>query len=1044
MSLNSNLVISRRNAFACCAAEASKNAIAAKIVGDEDCYKNYMRIAVWYRWGADVMARTPADGDDTCCSGNQCVTDEFALATINKLDALDGCVKCGCGSPADRPLTCDITPDLTVYQALDADQQLVGPNVAGRTTLITTNINGVSNGWSANLGKIATDDGTGVFTYTIPAFASVIYAATQNSYFVTYAGGAGPLYPEIDGNLVFFDLTLMSRWPGVTLQYSRDVLVETSPDGTTWAPVYFGTETALAYGLLLTPVTNSPTLTRSTYYYNEYNTCSAGPVAGSIPPFIAPPCGIIAYTITPDSTCATENWTIDINFTQIDGWSIGTATPVVNGVPGTGQAITLGTLTFGPFIMGDLVTFTIVNNLDAGCDITTGIYFDPRVVEQDFNVLRAVDANEYAALNADGNDYYIVSNVDSLVAEWGLNVGSIWLGASSTYQAVANLETVYATNPGGALGFWQDDAGVPKQYLPQPTYTYNTVTLITAVTLPPVAPFTQAWSTLFMQAFWTPVAGSPVTIYNGAPGAFTPSAFTIPVTTTWAAVTGIAVYTDGCAVPVPALLDTFTPVGPDPDFSEIGVNAGVNSSAQGPGGSFYIGGFFTEYDETGAGIPANRFTRLLDDGTLDTAFNSVVTDTSFMLVSLAGTAAVNGVYTQGANINGRPSWVFTAAGVTHTINWTGTAWRLFNNTTATLMYHSNDDEPFPSSATPWVVDTGALPVPTVTTGGFNADLRSIAVDSQGRIVCAGSFILLNNVTANRIVRLMPDGTRDATFVTVTGFNQVVNRVRIQSDDKVVCSGAFNMYNGAFVGRIVRLNVNGSIDTTFNYNVAIAAPYAGFNAPAYRNEIDADGTILVNSGQSSFDAYTDSSGTVVVMPNWSTFKKAVVRLNANGTLNSTVTQGSGVSGMLLGTIAPTNNSFAIQPDGKIICVGSFATYDGATVNAIVRMDRFGVLDAAFLANTGTGFDSVNAQTTSVLILPNGQILVGCQSGVDYQGTPVFGLIRLNADGTLDGAFNIGTGFNNSVIDITITTLGSIIVGGNFTDLDGTPRWFVAKF
>lgn len=56
--------------------------------------------------------------------------------------------------------------------------------------------------------------------------------------------------------------------------------------------------------------------------------------------------------------------------------------------------------------------------------------------------------------------------------------------------------------------------------------------------------------------------------------------------------------------------------------------------------------------------------------------------------------------------------------------------------------------------------------------------------------------------------------------------------------------------------------------------------------------------------------------------------------------------------------------------------------------------------------------------------------------------------LYSDGTLDNTFNIGTGFTGGtgpiVIDILVTTLGDIIVSGVFTALDGTPRFYVAKF
>lgn len=1044
-------ITARRQGYACCAAEFSNKAIEAALVGDKQCYDQHMRIAAWYAWGASVMARTHVDSDSACCSTGQCVTREFALSTIYKIDALSTCIKCGCGAPDDIPLTCDITPDISVYQALDALDETAIPNVAGRQTLIISNNTGVVNNWSTHLGEIATDDGAGNFTYTTPPDETVVFGSAQNSYYQTYPGGAGPYFPIIDGDQTFAILTLVSRTPQITLSRAFTVIVEVSVDGLTgWVPVYSGPETSLAYGepVTLTPGF-SPEYTRTTYFYGEESQCTAGPFVGSIPPFVFPPCGILEYEVTPESICNSDDWRIGVEFTQVDGWTLGTVTPTVNGVAGTPQNITLGTLTFGPYVMGDLVTLELVNNLDGACDITTQTYADPRVGEQDFTVLRAVDADEYAALNGDGNDYYIVSDLNGSADPWAANVGSIWLGASSTYQLVTNLEIVYASNPGGALGFWQDDGGTPLQMFPQPTFTLNTVTLIPVATLPTLPPFTLAWGTLFITAN---CPSSSVVVHTGTPASFTsPDPFALPACA-WASVTGTAVYSDGCAVPVPAITDTFTPTGPDPDVISVGLNAGINSSAAAPLpaalGSFYVGGFFTAYDPAGANIPAQSFTRLLTDLSLDVAFNANVTDTSFMRVVGAGDAGSIGKYLQGPNVNGKPSYTFAGTD-NYSISWSGTQWDIRNVTTAALLYHSVNDTPFPSLATTWLADTGALPVPTVTSGGFDLDLRDLAVDSQGRIVCVGSFGTLNDFVCPRIVRINPDGTRDATFNVGTGFNAVCTGVSIDSADRVVCTGSFTSYNSIACGFFIRLNTDGSIDTTFNYNntLPLPVPYAGFDFRTYRNIINPDGTIYVNSGQQSFEKYTSAAGTVTVMPTYSPTKKGVVRINADGTLNAAVTQG----GVLDGPTPPIQNGFSVQPDGKIICVGSFLTYDGVTVNCIMRMDQFGTLDTAFCGptgNTGTGFDSLNAQATSAGVMPNGQIMVSCGVGVTFNGGPATGgLIRLNADGTLDNTFNIGAGFAGAsgiVVDITVTTLGDTIVSGSFTTLDGQPRPYVAKF
>jgi hypothetical protein len=101
--------------------------------------------------------------------------------------------------------------------------------------------------------------------------------------------------------------------------------------------------------------------------------------------------------------------------------------------------------------------------------------------------------------------------------------------------------------------------------------------------------------------------------------------------------------------------------------------------------------------------------------------------------------------------------------------------------------------------------------------------------------------------------------------------------------------------------------------------------------------------------------------------------------------------------------------AEDPDGKIIFVGVFTSYSGIPFNRIVRINSDASIDDTF--NIGTGFNN-GAEVVS--IQPDGKILVG-GGFTSYNGTPANKIIRLNSDGTVDGTFNIGTGFDNSLGD-----------------------------
>lgn len=133
---------------------------------------------------------------------------------------------------------------------------------------------------------------------------------------------------------------------------------------------------------------------------------------------------------------------------------------------------------------------------------------------------------------------------------------------------------------------------------------------------------------------------------------------------------------------------------------------------------------------------------------------------------------------------------------------------------------------------------------------------------------------------------------------------------------------------------------------------------------------------------------------------------------------------------------TVTDVVIQPDSKIIAVGSFSKYNGIGKNSIVRINADGSLDESF--NIGTGF---NGSTKSIALQPDNKIIV-TGSFTAYNGYAVKTIARLNSDGTIDQTFNPGTGFNNTVYCVAVQSNGNILVGGNFTAFNGTARNYFA--
>ena len=168
---------------------------------------------------------------------------------------------------------------------------------------------------------------------------------------------------------------------------------------------------------------------------------------------------------------------------------------------------------------------------------------------------------------------------------------------------------------------------------------------------------------------------------------------------------------------------------------------------------------------------------------------------------------------------------------------------------------------------------GTLDTAFNTTSGFNNWVYTIAIDSNGKIYAGGLFTTYKGVAANRIIRLNADGTKDTGFDNTTGFNGAVVRIEIDSNGKLIVVGDFTTYKGSSYSRIIRLNTDGTIDTSFN-------PGTGFDKIAKAIAFESGSEKIYVGG--SFFLYSGS------------FINGIVKLNSNGTIDPTFNSGAGFS------------------------------------------------------------------------------------------------------------------------------------------------------
>jgi len=448
-----------------------------------------------------------------------------------------------------------------------------------------------------------------------------------------------------------------------------------------------------------------------------------------------------------------------------------------------------------------------------------------------------------------------------------------------------------------------------------------------------------------------------------------------------------------------------------------GFNNWVYSLALQPDGKWLIGGVFTSFD----GTSRNRITRLNADGSLDIDFNPG-TGLNNTVESIAlqsdGKILLGGAFTSFNGTNIHHIARLNTDGSLDTGFDSGTG---FNNTVVALALQPDGKVVVGGFFTAFNggiarnriarlnVD-GTLDTSIYSITGFNNIVYSLALQPDGKVIVGGEFNSFGSTTCNRIARLNMDGSFDTSFDPSTGFNNTVEYLVLQPDGKLIVGGQFTSFNSVVRNRIARLNADGSLDTSFD-------PGAGFQgSPASVRFIvlQPDGKIVVGGNFTSFDGIA---------------RNRIARLNADGSLDTSFDPGIGFNNWVY--------SLALQPDGKIVVGGNFTSFDGTSRNRIARLNADGGLDASF--NPGTGFDN---WVYSLALQPDGKIIMG-GNFASFNEIGRNRIARLNTDGSLDASFNPGAGVNGFIYTLLLQPYGRVIIGGSFTSFDGKARNRIAR-
>ncbi|MFI5356031.1 MAG: immunoglobulin domain-containing protein [Opitutales bacterium] len=414
-------------------------------------------------------------------------------------------------------------------------------------------------------------------------------------------------------------------------------------------------------------------------------------------------------------------------------------------------------------------------------------------------------------------------------------------------------------------------------------------------------------------------------------------------------------------------LDAFSPVG--------GFNGNVLGAGQMPDGSIVLAGTFSNFN----GTSTDGLMRLTSTGAVSSYYSDGAQGSSFSTVAAS-----------------RSLYVFPQA---------DGSIALFGSFQAALAQQRIGLA---------VINSGGMlassPAPLLFRAAY-ANSAFVLPNSQ-TAVFGGIDLAGTTGPLHQAVRLNDDGSLDPTFPAGSGFTDNglsvfgIYRTVLQGDGKFLSIGDLSGYNGQSAYRLVRINADGSFDSSFNSGGGPSSVLT---------------PILPLSGGRTLVYGIGTTNTFNGQP-----VGALVRLNADGSIDPSFNVGSGINA---GSVSTAYE----QPDGKLVLAGSFTSYQGTTVNGLMRLNSDGSLDGTFSA--GLGVSSVNFITG----LPNGELVLA-GNFTNYNGTPVNHMVVVSSTGAWDNNFNADPELNASVGQVIVEEDGKFIVVGDFT---GTPNPYAVR-
>lgn len=247
----------------------------------------------------------------------------------------------------------------------------------------------------------------------------------------------------------------------------------------------------------------------------------------------------------------------------------------------------------------------------------------------------------------------------------------------------------------------------------------------------------------------------------------------------------------------------------------------------------------------------------------------------------------------------------------------------------------------------------------------NGIINSILNEPGGGIIIAGTFTELDGKPYSGIGKLLDNGTLDTDFFISSGFNGPVYSMTMVSNDKLLVTGNFSSYRSFPVNNIVKVDLNGVVDSQFSPNSQ------GTNGAIDGAIMDKNGKIII------WGAFSSYNGTNV---------NGITRINPDGTIDPTFKSTGPADGFIW--------DVDVAEDGKIWVGGSFSGFFGKAAQSLIILNEDGSpADIFYGQGFSSGISGIRQTVFSIKLISNTDALIG-GNFIRFNGAETNKLVRLS--------------------------------------------------